>query len=198
MKTKPLILTFVCVGNKNRSPFSQFFFRKLMDERDKELSNMVEITSAGFVPQAVRASFAQLNISFPEPFFNRPISKMTETILHQKGIAVAPQWRTKELTPKMVEEATLIITALPMQKDELLMLYPEAEGKIFSVREMAACDEYLVFEDFDFDGLPQDNTYWDYVEENPEYITRVVSEIENLLVHSYPYIIEKLTNRSTA
>jgi protein-tyrosine-phosphatase len=168
----------------------------MMGEKDKDIVGLVEVASAGFVPQALKDIVAQFNVGFPEPFFNRPIAEMTRRILHQKDITVPSEWRTKELTPGMVEEANLIITALPIQKRELLMLFPKAEGKIFSLREMAAWDKHLVLEDFV--EPPKDGDYWHYLEENPEYVTKILSETEDLLMHGYPRIIERLRHDRSA
>lgn len=191
MGRKLIQLLFVCIGNRNRSPFAQFFFPQLMGERDPDLLDQVEVISAGFVPQAFRDYQAQLHIGFPDPFFDRPMAEMTRTILGQKGIRTPPQWRTKELTPEMVEKAALLITALPMQKRELVLLFSKDQEKIFSLREMAGWDKPLVLEDA-VGPTKRDEPYWRYVEENPEYVTQVLAETEDLLIRGYPRIIERL------
>ena len=182
---------FVCIGNRNRSPFAQFFFPKMMSERDPDLLDRVEVVSAGFVPQAFRDYQTQLHIGFPEPFFDRPMAEMTRTILRLKGITPPSHWRTKELTPEMIEKAALTITALPMQKRELLPLFPKAKEKIFSLREIAGWDKPLLLED-NIEPAKRDEPYWRYVEENPEYVTKILAETEDLLVRGYPWIIERL------
>ncbi len=95
-----------------------------------------------------------------------------------------------ELTPEMVKNADLMITALPDQKEELINLFPKVRPKIFTLREISRWNEYLIFEDFT--GLPLDDTYWDYVEGNPDYVSRVISETEKTLVRAFPNILKHL------
>jgi len=194
LKTTQFRLIFVCVGNRNRSPFSQFVFSKMIRERDKDLAGVVDVTSAGFVPQEFKVALARWHVPFPEPFFGRPIAGTTRAGLRERGIEVPPDWKTRELTPLMVDGADLIVTALPIQKAELSMVYPEAARKIASIREVAAWDKYLFTEDLH--AVPRANThdenYWDYVEENPEYIARTLAETEEMLVLAYPRILERL------
>jgi hypothetical protein len=90
----------------------------------------------------------------------------------------------------MVDEADFIVTALPVQKAELSIAYPEAARKIAPVREVAAWDDYLLSEDPH--GLPHDNTFWDYVEENPGYVAKTMAEAEQMLIRAYPHILERL------
>jgi protein-tyrosine-phosphatase len=181
---------FVCVGNRNRSPFSQFVFTKMIRERDKDLEGVVDVTSAGFVTQELKDIMARWHVPFPEPFFGRPIAETTRAALRERGIAVPPGWKTRELTPEMVDEADFIVTALPVQKAELSIAYPEAARKIAPVREVAAWDDYLLSEDPH--GLPHDNTFWDYVEENPGYVAKTMAEAEQMLIRAYPHILERL------
>ena len=94
------------------------------------------------------------------------------------------------MTSAIVREADLIITALPQQKEELLNLYPEAGADILAIREIAQRNGYLKSEDFS--GLPKDDTYWDYVEENPSYVTAILSEMEESLTQAFPRILSEL------
>jgi hypothetical protein len=89
----------------------------------------------------------------------------------------------------MVEEADLIITALPEQKEELINLYPKARVKIFTIRGMAKWDGYLFFEDLTI--LPTNDTFWDYVEGNTDYALRVISLTEETLIPAFPNILKQ-------
>ncbi len=180
---------FVCIANRVRSVFAEFLLRKMLDEKDKRLMNEIRVSSAGFVPSKMRDLFAELNIPFPNPFYNRPMSETTRSTLIGKGIEVSDQWRSKELTPKMVKESDLIITALPHQKEGLTQLFPEIGSKVFTLREISHWNGYLNLDDVN--GVPMDNTFWDYVEENPEYVSKVLWEMEEILIRAFPNILEK-------
>lgn len=187
---RPFHLIFVCISNRVRSVFAEFLFPKMMSERDERLVDKVKVSSAGFVPQTLRDRLAKVHVSFPEPFYNRPMAETTRVSLLKKGITVPDVWRSKELSPEMVKGADLLITALPEQKEELINLYPRDRFKIFTTREMSQWEEYLLFEDFGV--CPMDHTFWDYVEENPDYVSRVISAMEETLIRAFPNILKQL------
>ena len=188
----PRHLVFVCVGNRNRSPFSEFFFSKLISERNKSLVDAIRVTSAGFVPQMIKEKMAECHISLPKPFFCRPLARTTRKALRLQGITVPDGWRTKALSSEMVEEADMIITSLPDQKEDLVMLYPMEAAKIFTIREVSQWEDYLLQEDPDYKRIPWDNNFWDFVEENAPYVASMLSEVEKMLIAAYPNILNHL------
>ncbi len=183
-------LLFVCVSNRNRSPFSEFFFQKMIRQSDDNLADRVRVSSAGFIPRSLYDLLAKKQISWPEPFYGRPIAKTTRTALLKHNIDVPSEWRSRELSPDMVESADLIITAVSEQKKDLQALYPKSRTKIFSIREMAGWDTYLLSEDPV--GLPDDDTFWDYVEEDPIYVAKVLEETEEILIRAFTSILSKM------
>jgi protein-tyrosine-phosphatase len=189
---EPLHLVFVCIGNRNRSPFAEFFFSKLISEKDKGFVNEIRVTSAGFVSQRTKEKMASMQIGAPEPFFGRPLARTTRVALAGQSISVPEEWRTRELTSDIVKKADLLITALPWQKRELMRLYPKAVAMIFTLREISQWDGYLLLEDYEFKGIPRDGTLWDYVEENPDYVSKILSEAEKMLIKAYPNILNQL------
>lgn len=186
----PVHMIFVCVSNRVRSVFSEFLFQKMLAERSERFISEVKVSSAGFIPQKLRDQLAQMHVRFPDPFYNRPMAETARAALLKKGILVSTGWRSKGLSPEMMEDADLIITALPEQKEELINLFPKARPKISTAREMSKWDEYLISEDFT--GLPLDNTFWDYVEENPDYVSKIILETEEALVRAFPNILREL------
>jgi protein-tyrosine-phosphatase len=193
-RKRPSNLIFICVCNRVRSAFSEFLFPKMMGEKDARLDGRVKVSSAGFIPQKIRDRLAKVPVNFPDPFYNRPMAEMARATLFKKGIAVPEEWRSKELTSEIVEDADLVITALPEQKEELISLFPKAQAKIFTIREMARWDGYLFFEDFTIP--PMDDTFWDYVDGNPEYVSKVIFLTEETLIRAYPNILERLGFKS--
>ena len=188
----PLHLVFVCIGNRNRSPFAEFFFSKLISQRDNQFVDAIRVTSAGFLPKRMKDKMAALKIGVPDPFFGRPLAQATRTVLLHQGITVSDRWRTRELTPEMVEQAALIITALPGQKNDIIRLYPNVADRTFTMREISQWEDYLLQEDYDFKEIPRDSTLWDFVEENYEYVTNILLEMEKMLIKAYPNIMGKL------
>lgn len=188
----PLHLVFVCIGNRNRSSFAEFFFSKLISQKDNQFVDAIRVTSAGFLPQRMKDKMATLKIGMPDPFFGRPLAQTTRTCLLRLNITVSDGWRTRELTPELAEQADLIITALPGQKNDIMWLYPKVAERIFTMREISRWDDYLLQEDYDFKEIPRDSTLWDYVEENYEYVNNILFEMEKMLIKAYPNIMEKL------
>ena len=121
----PPHVTFVCVGNRVRSTFSEFYLADRFSERAEKIS----IFSAGFMPQALKDQLAEARIPIPEPFFERPMSELTRAALDEKGIRVPDGWRSKELTPEIIEKTDLVVTAVGVQKEELSAIYKNARSK---------------------------------------------------------------------
>jgi len=179
-------VTFVCVRNRVRSTFAKFYLEDFLRKRGEKAT----VSSAGFVPQVLKDQLAGAGIPFPEPLFNAPMSRLTREFLLEKGIRVPQDWRSQALNAEMVDRATLIITALGPQKEELCDLYKEASAKIVSIRELSEKQGYLVSEDFS--ALPLDQNYWYYAEEEPGYVSRVLREWEKTLVSAIPNITARL------
>jgi protein-tyrosine-phosphatase len=185
-------VTFVCVRNRVRSTFAKFYLEEFFRKRGEKAT----VSSAGFVPQVLKDQLAGAGIPFPVPLFDAPMSRLTREFLLEKGIRVPQDWRSKALSAKMVDRATLIITALGPQKDELCDLYKKASAKIVSIRELSEKQGYLVSEDFS--ALPLDQNYWYYAEEEPKYVSRVLREWEKTLVSAIPNLTKRLWMRKNA
>ena len=179
-------VTFVCVRNRVRSTFAKFYLQDFLRKRGEKAT----VSSAGFVPQVLKDQLAGAGIPFPVPLFDAPMSRLTREFLLEKGIRVPQDWRSKALNAEMVDRATLIITALGPQKDELCDLYKEASAKIVSIRELSEKQGYLVSEDFS--ALALDQNYWYYAEEEPGYVSRVLREWEKTLGSAIPNITARL------
>jgi protein-tyrosine-phosphatase len=187
------LLVFVCLGNRNRSPFAEFFFSKVISERNKELAPKIRLSSYGFLPQKIKEKMAAMHIGFPDPFYGRPLALSTRTVLLKEGIAVPDRWKTKPLTQKVLEEADMIITVLPEQKTDLIDLYPEAASKVFTIREISRWDGHLSWEDdLKHKRIPSHINFWDYVEENIDHVSIALSEMKKMLIMAYPDIVDKL------
>ena len=92
-------VTFVCVRNRVRSTFAEFYLEDVFRKRGEDAT----VSSAGFVPQVLKDQLAGALIPFPDPFFNTSMSRLTREFLLEKGIRVPEDWRSKELSPEMVD-----------------------------------------------------------------------------------------------
>jgi protein-tyrosine-phosphatase len=183
-------ILFVCVSNRVRSPFSEFYFKRRLNETDPELANTLKISSAGFVHRKLKDHLAKANIASPNPFYNRPMSQITRDALLSRGIPVPKEWRSRELTPYDVKDADIVIVASPGQKEELLDLFPKAQEKICTTREISKWDKYLVQEDLSI--VPLDDRFWVFCEETPENVHQVILEMQEMLEKGLPHILNKM------
>jgi len=103
---------------------------------------------------------------------------------------VPKDWRSRALTAAMVKEADLVITAIPPQKEDLVKLHPDAGAKIFTIREISRWEGHLKFEELA--GLPEDDTYWNFVEQDPDYVREILMEVEESLKRALEHILTRL------
>ena len=181
---------FVCVRNRVRSVFAQYYLEKLLREKDETLAEKIKISSAGLYPRWLSDALDEAHIPTPDPFFNLDMSQVVREALAQKEIISPDGWRSRPITPAMIAAADLIIVALEAQKEEIIEQNPTACNKIFTFREMAEFEESILFESCS--GLPMDDTFWEYCEENPPYVTKVIEEVEELLTLGFPNILKQL------
>ena len=170
---------FVCVRNRVRSVFAEFYLQKMLRERLGPAADTVSISSAGLYPKRLGDILDEANISPPEPFFDADMSSVTRRLLQKKGIASPDGWRSRPLTSQHVLRADLIVVALQWQKEEILEQYPQVSDDIFTFRELAAWEENILFETFT--GLSMNDDFWYSCEEDPPYVTRVIEEVEKLM-----------------
>ena len=185
-------VVFVCVANRVRSPFAEFLFTDTIAKSGENIT----VSSAGYVPQILKDKLAGLNVNIPEPFFNRPMSELTRAALLEKGVTVPDGWKSKELSPEIVREADLIFTAISMQKEALSNRYTEFRNKIFNISDLSEKNDYPFLEDFSILPLNDTEAFWQYVEEDPEYVSKTLKMWEEILISAFPKIIKKLNSGS--
>lgn len=179
---------FVCVMNQVRSTFAELFLTNLYHTQGVDIN----VSSAGYIPRLLNDRLTAAKIPFPSPLYGRSMSKITHQFLVEKGIRVPAGWCSKELSLEMINRASLVITALHMQKDDLCSRYENECHKIFSIRELSQTKQYLFFEDFS--KVPMDASFWHYCEEDPEYVTKVLQTWEQTLITVLPNIIKRISS----
>ena len=181
---------FVCVRNRVRSVFAEFYLQKMLKERLGPAADDISISSAGFYPKRLRDILDKANISPPEPFFDADMSPVARRMLEEKSIASPDGWRSRPLTPQHVLRADLIVVALQWQKEEISEQYPEIRDIIFTFRELAAWGDNILFETFS--GLPMNDDFWYSCEEDPPYVAKVIDEVEKLMDLGFERILMHL------
>ena len=183
-------LLFVCIRNRVRSPFAEFLFRKMLRERSNGAALQIRVSSAGFYPPGLREEFVTKGVNTPENLYGVSMSGPTLEELGKRGVSPPEGWKSRELVADDVRNSDLIVVALMQQKEELLGFYPEARGKVFTTREIAGQEKPMTHEIFSV--LPFDDTFWTFCEESPDYVGKVLSEMEEVLISGFDTILRHL------
>ncbi len=121
------VILFVCTGNTCRSPMAHVLLEKEL--KKKGAGKKFAIISAG--------------ISAPggEPATEEAVKALSEIQLDLK------KHRARILTPKLVEEADLILTMTMTHKERVLSMVPDSAEKVFTLKEyLGEGDEELLAE----------------------------------------------------
>jgi protein-tyrosine phosphatase len=115
----PARILCVCTANVCRSPMTELLLSAGLAARVPELADSVVVTSAG-----ARAQEGQ------------PIAAHAVDLLAERGIDAAG-FRSRELSPELVETADLVLCASRTHKAAVIALDPTAREITFTVREFA-------------------------------------------------------------
>lgn len=115
-------ILFVCTGNTCRSSMAEGLF-KYMLENKKDRVEDIKVISAG------TSAWAGQNAS-----------PQAVEVLKEKGIDLRSH-RSTLLTPELIQEADLILTMTYNHKAVVLHMCPEAEDKVFTLKEYVSLQE---------------------------------------------------------
>lgn len=176
---------FVCAFGRGRSVTSEHILRKMLRERDEKLASRIKISSAGFFLEGDAKWLKGFGLELPEKIYGkRPYQNLTK-VLQKRGIDLS-NFRSKELTTSMVEEADLIILSEedpPFRKIALTTSWPFAKDKAFTLREFVQPrveGKHLISEDPHAQPFIDD----EFIDFSPEYWDACVAEIEAFLSQS--------------
>ncbi|MEW4372128.1 low molecular weight protein arginine phosphatase [Paenibacillus kandeliae] len=123
-------ILFVCTGNTCRSPMAEGFMRKLAKERGIP----VDVRSAGVA--AVDGM---------------SVSRHAEAVLHDHQIY--DQLTSSSLTSTTIHWADLILTLTGSHKQQVLRRFPQAAGKIYTLKEYVENDASVIADLEELDSL---------------------------------------------
>ena len=127
---------FVCCGNRERSVIAENLLRQRLKDKHPQLSDRVEIRSAGIFPRAYVEYARKNGIIFEYPYFSKSPNIYAIDYLAQRGLNIS-SYRSRELNEPMVAEAGLILAVDRRIRDEILHTYPESSGRVFTFKEFA-------------------------------------------------------------
>ncbi|ACL70542.1 ribose 5-phosphate isomerase B [Halothermothrix orenii] len=111
-------LLFVCTGNTCRSPMARFLLEKMLSQ-NKDLNKKWEIDSAGIA-------------AFP----GGKASDNAVRVLGEEGIDLTGHL-SKQVDGDLIKDVDIILTMTINHKDMLLDNFPEAKGKVYTLKEFA-------------------------------------------------------------
>lgn len=115
---RPKTVLFVCSGNICRSPMAEGLLKKMLKERLGEASKDFRVLSAGVSAFGGYATAEAIQV------------------MRDEGIDLS-NFRSKQLTMRMVEEADLILPMKRSHKFRVLSLNPRAKGRVFTLKEFS-------------------------------------------------------------
>jgi protein-tyrosine-phosphatase len=129
-------LLFLCTINRHRSVIAEFLFRRVLENGSRDLTEKIEISSAGIVTKQQKSELKNKGIGLPRPLFGYRPMPCVLLYMQKEGIDVSSH-RSKGLTAKMAREADLIIAMGDSHQQGVLATYPVAEGKIYTLSELS-------------------------------------------------------------
>ncbi len=109
-------ILFVCTGNTCRSAMAEALFKHILTNKKDELKNIKAVSAGIYAWEGDRASAGAMEA------------------LKEKGIDVM-EHSSRLLTPKLVEEADLVLTMTSNHKRAVLDMCPEAKEKVYTLKE---------------------------------------------------------------
>lgn len=186
-------ILFVCCGNRERSIIAERLLLQRLRNNLAKAEEKVEVSSAGIVPKEYLRKAKANGIEFDYPLFGKNPNIYAIEYLARKGIDVS-SYRSRELTDDMVAEADLILAIDSLIKSEVLYLYPEVEGKLFTFKEFVfgvGRDDLDIGDPLKLPHIDRDTGTWVWPE---SYADSYIAEIEECVSAGIDKFVRYITN----
>ena len=117
----PSIL-FVCMANRFRSPLAAAFFRQCLEK--KGMADSWQVSSAGM---------------WAEP--GQPVPEPVQEIAGQYGLDLSGH-RSRRVDRELLASQDLVLVMQASQREALLTEFPEFEGSVHELSQVAECRTY--------------------------------------------------------
>lgn len=115
---RPLTVLFVCTGNTCRSPMAEALFKKIWEDRGGPGGVRVFSRGTGALP-------------------GMPAAPEARAVMKKRGVDISGHV-SMPLLPVDVESSDIIVAMTKAHKEAILSRFPAAEGKIFTLAELAS------------------------------------------------------------
>jgi len=149
----------------------------------------VVVGSAGIIPREYLRLAEARGIRFQYPHFGKNPNICALQYLARNGID-ASSYRSRELTKDMAMEADLILAADRLIKKEVLDLYPETSGKVFTFKEFvfgARWQDLDIGDPMQLPDIDEETETWVWPE---GYADSFIAEIEQCLSHGIDKFVQ--------
>ena len=169
--------------------------RKKLTDNFPQLAGKAIIRSAGIMPREYLRHAREKGITFRYPLFGKNPNIYAIQYLAKKGIDVS-LYRSRELTKDMVVEADLILAIDRLIKGEVLHLYPETSGKVFTFREFVfgtKCPNLDIGDPMKLPDIDKKTGVWIWPDDYP---ASYIAEIEQCLSHGIDKFAQYIGGKS--
>ena len=147
------------------------------------------VGSAGIIPREYLRHAEAKGITFQYPHFGKNPNIYVLQYLAGKGIDVS-SYRSQELTKDMAMEADLILAIDRLIKKEVLDLYAETQGKVFTFKEFvfgASQQDLDIGDPWKLPDIDEATGMWIWPEGYPDIY---IAEIEQCLSHGIDKLVQ--------
>ena len=155
----------VCTANVCRSPLGEAILKNYVSH--SEMNSYVEVSSSG-----IWATDGQ-----------KP-SALTEEVARENGLDISKHY-SQSINPQLIQNCDLILCMTPEHRNELKNIFPEMEGKIFTLKE------------FNKKQKPENETIDDPIGLSFNFYRRIYQEIEAEVKRVFPEIKSRAQKKLT-
>lgn len=177
---------FVCIFNVKRSVLAEHLFRRTLNVMGAVFEDAIEVSSAGFLGEAVSGWFKENNIPYPNPLYQRVPPDYIRAVSLERGLDLS-QHRSKPVSKDILDNTDLVIPLLEILKRDIVTVFPEYEEKIVLPKEFLEKDKDFFWEDTS--NVPNDERMFEFAHNDPHYVNTVIDEIEGFITDASTGII---------